>query len=224
MRFGAIWIGLAIALIYLGSVLGDPGWLLIWPAASLGVVGVAYLIGWSGAFGKRSDGRISPVARLFHFPYLAITNAVWLASHRLGRDDGFDLVTEGLTVGRRLRAHEYPDGIQTVVDLTAEFEEPQSVVESHHYLALPVLDAEAPGPESILAMVQQIGPGAVYVHCAYGRGRAALFATCYLLHRDAAPTAEEAFALLKSRRPVVRMTPSQWRCAKAFQQLRHADP
>ena len=133
---------LAVLLLALAAI--THVWILSWPAAVLGALWVAYLVGAPRALGKRADGTISIVAWLFWAPVFLYQ---WIAHEVIRRFSTEPVATEvgpGVWVGRRPRAHELPDGVAIVVDLCAEFAAARGVRSHARYLAVPTLDASSP--------------------------------------------------------------------------------
>jgi protein-tyrosine phosphatase len=123
-----------------------------------------------------------------------------------------------LYAGRRVLASELPPGVALVIDLTAEFPEPRGVRTGRAYRSLPVLDAGLPDEAAFREAVKAAAacPGAVYVHCAQGRGRTGLFVAAVLLARGLATTSAEAVARVRACRPGVRLKPAQRRTLDRF--------
>jgi hypothetical protein len=182
--------------------------LLLWPAASFAIVASAYLGVGPRIFGKRSDGSMHLGATLVLLPYLLPYRALWwLLRARADSQPYVELVPRSLFVGRRLRAREFPSGLACVVDLTCEFESDTArvVPPIAHYISLPILDAYVPSASVLVDVVRRINAvdGAVYVHCAEGRGRVALVACAVLLSRGLARDVDEAIALLRAQRLII---------------------
>jgi hypothetical protein len=199
--------GLAAA----GVRLGGPGLLLLWPALSFAIVAAAYLGPSPGVFGKTSEGAIGWRVYLYLGPFLLYTRGLWCLSRLLSREPAWNPVAEGLYLGRRVSAARLPEGIGTVVDLTAELPEPAGVRSAAAYRCLPVLDGTAPGDEDLARLVGEIAgaQGAVYVHCAQGHGRSALVVAAVLLARGLAGTPEEALRAVRAARPGIGLRRSQ---------------
>ncbi len=172
-------------------------------------------VGYAGVgpriFGKGSDGRMRPLNVLILAPYLLLLWSVWHLSRALRRESPFNELVEGLIIGRRLLPGEYPDGIESVVDLTAEFPESSRIRQGRIYRAFPILDGSHSTPAALEQIARAIMdlPGDVYIHCAEGHGRTALVATSLLLARGDVRSAAEAAALVLERRPLARMNASQ---------------
>lgn len=192
--------------------------LLLWPGVSFTLVGMAY--GGLGArvFGKRPDGTLDPLRAGILLPYLAITWIVWRGLRWVRRGEDFGPLVEGVFIGRRLLAGEYPPGIASVVDLTCEFPEPKGVRDGRVYRSLPVLDASGTSLETLRNLVTEISRmrREVYIHCAEGHGRTAMVAVAFLLHSGAASSPEEAMDLVLQARPKARLSPAQRRVVESF--------
>jgi protein-tyrosine phosphatase len=90
-------------------------------------------------------------------------------------------------------------------------------------LQLPVLDRCPPRPDELARAAEwaaeQLASGRkVYVHCAFGRGRSALVAAAVMLRSGKARSADDALALVKRGRRVVRLNPSQYAALVAYAQ------
>jgi protein-tyrosine phosphatase len=213
MKYAAVFTLLGCILAFTALTSGGPALLLLWPAVSFLVVGAAYAGLGPHVYGKRPDGRLAPGAVIVLLPYLLMTWAVWHLSRALDRSACCHEIAPGLWLGRRPFARELPPGVSLVVDLTAEFAEPRAVREGRDYHCVPSLDATAPDERSLRSAIEKVAgwPGTVYVHCAQGYGRSALFAAAVLVRRGLAADARQAEAQLRQSRPGVRLSPAQRR-------------
>lgn len=182
--------------------------MLLWPAAAFAVVATAYVGVGPRIFGKRSDGSSHALTTLLLLPYLLPYRALWwLLRARNDKQPFVELVPGSLFVGRRLRAHEFPRGLACVVDLTCEFESDSRRAQPSipHYISMPILDAYVPSADALVDVVRRINAvdGAVYLHCAEGRGRMALVACAVLLSRGLAHDVDGAVALLRAKRLIM---------------------
>jgi protein-tyrosine phosphatase len=202
---------LAGYLAFLAAASGGWGWLLLWPAVSFGLLAAAYAGLGPRVFGKRGDGRLSPLMVWLLLPVLLLLWGLWHLSRLAGRC--CDEVAPGLWLGRRAFVRELPPGIVLVVDLTAEFSAPRGIREGRDYLALPTLDAAAPDESAFRAALDRVSgaAGPVYLHCAQGHGRSALLAAAVLLRRGIASDVRDAERILRRARPGVRLKPAQRR-------------
>lgn len=184
--------------------------LLAWTAFACALAAAAYARNAPGVFGKR-DGRLVWWRTLPTLPYLV---AFWIGCALIRarrRLPVFDRVAPGLYVGGRIRGDELPDDVALIVDLTCEYSEPASLRERPGYRSLPVLDGHVPpDEEALLALLAEMdaAPGAVFVHCESGVGRAPTAAALLLMRRGVAPDPESALELVRKQRPGARPTRS----------------
>lgn len=169
--------------------------------------------------GEVLKGLRHPWAQVLLFPFRVVSWCVWLAARVLRRGDGPTEVIPGLWVGPRPLPHEIralsSRGVRAVVDLTSELPTLHAMREGPwRRLAIPILDRTSPDDDALAAAVEWIaarraaGDG-VYVHCAFGRGRSGLMACAAVVGLGAAATADEALALVRARRPLIRLRPAQ---------------
>lgn len=215
--FGLLAAAVALASLELGGV---ARWPVAWAALALAGVGGVYLVDWTGAFGKRADGTLSPVHAMVWWPFLLLVRGFHEAQRVLLREAASDEVAPGLWVGRRPRHHELPAGVTLVVDLCAELPAAPGVARAarHRYLASPVLDATAPTSaelERIVAAIRE-APGPVLVHCAAGHGRSAAVAAAAAIAGGHFPDLPAAEATLRVRRRWIRLNREQRRAVERF--------
>jgi hypothetical protein len=205
MKMGLQFLFLGVALGAIGALAGQRAWILAWPALAAFVVAAGYFGLGGRVLGKRDDGTLSlPIAALM-LPYLALAWAIWRVLRRVTGVAPSNRVAPGLTIGRRLLAHELPPETTLIVDLTAEFTEPADVREGRVYRALPTLDGWVPAAGEFLRLVDEVAAfeGEVFVHCAAGHGRSACFMAAVLVRRGLASDVEDAERLLRAVRPTV---------------------
>jgi membrane-associated phospholipid phosphatase len=202
------------------------GLLLIWPAASLGIVAAGYFGLGPGIFGKHR-GRLPLSSRFVLGPLLA---GQWLSLLYYRRQSRtWDAVTERLWIGRRLSDREAADavdaGVSSVIDLTGEFSEaaPFLAIDYRH---IPVLDLTAPSmdqlDEAVAFIDQRIHEGVVYVHCKIGYSRSAAVAGAYLLAKGLAATVEDAIEHLRNTRASIVIRPEAEAALRRFAHRRRA--
>jgi hypothetical protein len=184
------------------------GLLIAWPAMSLAIVSAGYLGFGPGVFGKR-DGRLHPLARALLGPYL-LPLSLWRVHRQEGNPD--DHVASGVRLGRLItprRARSLiAEGVTSVLDLTCEHAEVGPFL-SIDYRNIQVLDLTPPGldelSESVQFVLERMGNGDVYIHCAQGFGRSAIVAAACLLALDSALTVDEARRRVEQARPTVKL-------------------
>lgn len=211
MKLGFLLFVLSLILGRLALTLQGIGYLLLWLSADFMLLSVGYFAVGVRIFGKQQDGRIALWAKLLFLPYFMLSHSVWHLSIRLIGEDAFNEISPGLYFGRRLLDHEIPDHFVNYVDLTAEFEDRAPARRGLNYICLPTLDGGIPTFASVHAALNQIKPGATFVHCAQGHGRSAMFALCLLAARGNLQSVEEGEALLRISRPAARLNSDQRR-------------
>jgi protein-tyrosine phosphatase len=147
------------------------------------------------------------------FPFLAFTWLTWHLARIVSREPMMHALTPNVRIGRRLLARELPADVDHVVDLTAEFRE---VARARGYTGLPILDASVPDRDELRRALDAVPKtGSVYVHCAQGHGRTALFASCLLIAREGLD-ADIAIARVLAVRPLARMKAAQRAFVREF--------
>ena len=209
MKYALTFATLAAIISYCAISQGGWWYLLLWFAISFFTLSAGHAVLGPAIFGKQPDGTIPVWVKMVHFPFFLYSAVIWQITRILSRENPYDKVEKDLIIGRRLRAHELPDGIVNCVDLTSEFEDPKSIRESTNYVNLPILDAGVPSPEGLISMLSQLREGATYIHCAQGHGRTGLITLALLSARGRIRSFEEGFALLKQVRPGVGLNKTQ---------------
>lgn len=185
-------------------------------AVAFSGVGLAYAFIGHAAFLKKPNGQLSLLSYVLYFPYHLLNWLGLLGFRRGGKENAFDKIDENVYLGCRLNRGDRQDierlGIKSVLDLTCEFSEIPALRQLS-YRCIPVLDTRAPSPEQLKSGAEWIqeesARGPVYVHCAMGHGRSALFVAAYLLLSGKARTAQEAIDTIKALRPRVGLHPEQ---------------
>jgi protein-tyrosine phosphatase len=217
MRYGLLFLVLGSSIAALGAVAGGAAWVLSWPALSFCLVGVAYLARRPAMLGKRPDGTIAAWSLPLLGPYFLLAWGIWHAERLRGRADAANEVAPALWVGRRPLSHELPAGVRRVVDLTAEFPAAIEVRRRAGYLCVPLLDGTALEIRTLRALLDRLrGEEGILLHCAAGRGRSAMVAAALLIERGLADDVEHAEAMLRQRRPGIRLNAAQRRLLYAM--------
>lgn len=186
-------------------------WLLLWPALSFLLVAIGYVGGGPRVLGKRATGRIETNRIALLLPFFLFTCGIWHARRLFRYGPACHEILPGVWLGRRPLARDLPAGTSLVVDLTAEFMASRGVITGRTYLCLPMLDGTC-GDEALCAIVlDRLATSAdtVYIHCAQGYGRSAMFAAALLVRRGAAEDFAAAEQMLRKIRPGVRLNRRQ---------------
>ena len=178
-----------------------------WASAAFLLGGAAYWFNLPVIFGKQPNGGHSPLSLLVMLPYLLTMRLVWRLRRALSSEDPFNEVSPGIYVGRRPLGDELPGDVELVVDMTCEFAEGKRVLGGRGYMCLPTMDGSVPpDPEAFQQMIEKIVAfdGKIYIHCAYGHGRAAVVAAATLVGRGIAKDSNEALEIMKGKRQGIR--------------------
>src|SRR5688572_8918361 len=217
LAMGVAFLCLAVLFAALTGRFGGVTWILAWPAYSLVVVGLGYV--WLGpeVLGKQADGTLSWKAALTLMPYFGAAELAWYVVRVLGTEEPWHEVSPGLYLGRRVQHWELPARVGLVLDLTAEFVEPPELREGRRYVSVPALDASTPSVHALADAVQAITSyqGNIYVHCAAGHGCSAMAMAVLLVARGMAHDVDAAVALMRAKRPRVRLRTTQRKVAHA---------
>ena len=131
----------------LGLALGtniSPWWLLLlWPALSFLLVALAYVGIGPSIFAKRPSGSHAWQARIILLPFLLVSLLIWNIWRLLHGDQPCQKIAPGIWLGRRPRAHEMPPLVETLVDMTSEFQS-SAAAKGRVYFCAPTLDHTAP--------------------------------------------------------------------------------
>jgi protein-tyrosine phosphatase len=190
---------------------GGPCWLALWPGTSSLLLAAAYAGLGPGVFGKRNDGTMAWWAVVLMLPYLLMTWGLWHVLRLVEREECCQLVAPGIWLGRRALAHELPENIDLIVDLTAEFFEVRGIIEGRTYLCLPTLDASVPDDAAFKELIEKVvaWPGSAYVHCASGHGRSATLVAVVLIRKGLAKDTDDAVRRIKAVRPSIGLVKQQ---------------
>lgn len=200
---------LGLCLMAYGLTVHHTGWVLMWLGACFAILGLAYGCSWPRIFGKQHRGYLSWWSWVVFFPLHLYSLAVWHLIRLLSREPIFDPMTKDITIGRRVLPHELPMGTEVIVDLTAEFAEPAAIRSLPGYHHFPILDASTPLQKHLVKFIRALPPGRLYIHCAQGHGRTALFTLALLKIRRPDLAFSSAQEMLLRARPGARMNALQ---------------
>jgi membrane-associated phospholipid phosphatase len=217
LRVALLYAAGSAALGILAIALDSWFWLLLWPAASLALIAIAYVRGNSSMF-RKSNGRLPISTRVVLGPYLCGAFARLLIYRRRG--EPWVEAAPGVYCGRLLTKREAlavrSMGVTGVLDLTAEHAETRTFLEVDYkntaarplqeiaylntgarplqeieYLNVPVLDLTEPSREqldvAVAFIVEHAHRGGVYIHCALGVSRSVTVAEAYIASQQANP-------------------------------------
>lgn len=222
--YGSVFVGLSLASFAVAAKFGGGWLLLVWPGLSFALVSVAYAMLEPRVVGKRADGTFPTWRRILLFPFFVYSEGIWHLYALFSSEEAYNQVAPGLWVGRWPVARPLPDGVDIVVDVTAELPAHRSLTRSKRYICLPALDATVPNEEDFRALALKLADerGGIFVHCAFGHGRSAMVAAAILITRGLAHDAESAERLMKTSRPLVGLTGLQRTYVERFTALRHS--
>lgn len=191
------------ALIFVASS-GGMALVLLWPAASFGLVAVGYFLGSVRVFGKQRDGTIHPASQILLGPYLLLAHALWRLQICFTTEPAIHFVNASLLVGRRLGGREAPKNVSVICDLTCEFSEPATIRGKCRYICYPILDAGIAPVDELVQLAKSLPPSTdspLLIHCANGHGRTGMFAAIWLMVHGHAGGPDRAIKILKDARP-----------------------
>jgi len=197
---------LTMALAYKGYFL-----LLLWPAAGFLILSAGYLYFGPVVYFKAPDGQQKLWARIIHFPGFLFNRITWKIGRLTKPDDLWNEIVPDVFLGRKLTGKsQLPDNIALVIDLTAEYLEPEDIKTSVDYKCVPTLDGTAMISDNFAEVLDYAAnkQAVTYIHCAVGHGRAAMFVACLLIRSGICSDAEEAERLIKTKRPRVHLRPA----------------
>lgn len=203
--------GIGAALTAAVAVLGGGVFLwLLWPAVSLLLVALSYLLLGPAALQKQPDGRLSPAATWLLAPYLL---GAWLNSRWWTRNhEKWSEIADGVWLGRIPAPHdEIWRKVRTVIDLSAELPlcRPRGVGDVQ-VIVYPTLDLTVPSRETLervsAAIEDARGKGPVLVCCALGYSRSAMAVAAWLLGYGGATNAAQAAGIIQRVRPGVTLS------------------
>lgn len=195
-RLAALYLAASAALAATAFAVQSWGWLLLWPAYAVSMVGAAYWSGDSTVLRKQNGRMPWDLA-----PYWI---GAWINSRLWTRKvDSRNEIADGVWIGRAPSASDR-GGVVSIVDLTAELP-----VAADRWV--PVLDLTAPSMEDLTRGVEAIevleGRRPTLICCALGYSRSATVAAAWLVKTARANTVQDALAVVRNARPQVVISP-----------------
>lgn len=178
-------------------------------------ISIAFALGRPLIFMKRKNGSFHWLSYMIFWPYHLMNHSLIRVSRLVSAENPWDEILPGLFLGRRLLARDRAlhEKIIGVLDLTCELTEVGFMRQVENYLCIPLLDTSAPSDSQFEEGVEWIAgkfeSGGVYVHCAAGHGRSALFIAGYLLHSGKYETVEDAIDFIRQKRPGIQLSSAQ---------------
>lgn len=190
-----------------------------------GVIAALFLLRCGmGMLGK--DGETGQVPWWSYAIFVGFHLPTWLYTRLHRAMDGVkginvaDEVVPGWWVGGRY-GHELGRTWAGVVDLTCEFSETCSLMDSDSYLLLRCWDGVPPTPEQLeqaaVFAVKKRQKGHVIVHCAHGRGRSTTTLCACLVKQGLFKTWEEAYEAIREKRKVCKLNSKMRKALEGWQ-------
>lgn len=208
VKFSALaFTSLGMGFIWKGFHAGAWGIVLVWVGISLILAGLAYAGIGARVFGKAADGTMSPISITVLLPFLLGTWTVWHLRLLISDGPAGQEIIPGLWLGRRPYFRELPPSMGLVIDLAAEFPADPVITHGVRYISMPVLDASVPSDAAFMNVVERVlaETEPVFVHCAVGHGRSASVVAAVLIRKGLAADVDSAEALLREKRPGVKL-------------------
>lgn len=187
--------------------------LFFWLTINALFFALVYTLNKPNWFLKSYKGKINIFILILNLPWLIFTFIVWHIQRILSKENKLNHIAgTHIYIGRRLLGDELPQDINVVIDLTSEFNEPffKNVV----YINIPLLDAIAPSPKIFTIiddLKDKIIGKSIFIHCAQGHGRTALFTSILLVKLGVSSSYCDAHKLILSSRPKATLSSSQER-------------
>ena len=185
MRLSTFYLSGATLATAIAIQVGGLAWVLLWLAAALLVVAIAYAADWPRLFQQ-------PLIRLIAAPYTA---AAWINSRWWTRGDvPAQEIADGVWLGRALP---WSTEFSSIVNLAAELH-----VTGYSVPMLDLVEPTAQQLEDAVAAIEECeSQRPTLVCCALGYSRSASAVAAWLVSTGRARSRKEAIAMIRERRP-----------------------
>ncbi len=213
VRLGVSYLAGAVVLMALAMLGG--GWLwLFYPAASLLLVALIYLMVRPHWFQKQEGGRMTVASLMLFAPYFAgawVNSRVWTRAHP---EDSPVIQVDGIQLSLgRIPSGRHPSDYDALFDCVAELPVQAISTSYAQYLSLDLVPLTSEqlrvAAQRLEAMLQSGRPRSVLVFCALGYSRSAAVLCAWMLRKGAVDSVEAAAAIVRQARPWVVLKPDQ---------------
>ena len=190
-------------------------------------VSLAYLLGNPRIFLKQPRGNLSWLSYLIFWPYFLLNTFTLALFCSFSKENSINEIIPNLYLGRRLWPFEVQYlstfGINSTLDLTAEFNEISFIRNHHDYWCIPILDTLAPTVKQLELAVAWLKTRLdrqenVLVHCALGHGRSAIIIAAFILQSGIMKNSNDALNFIQSKRTGLHLSSFQQRVLDQYQQ------
>lgn len=190
-------------------------------------VSLAYLLGNPRIFLKQPRGNLSWLSYLIFWTYFLLNTFTLALFCSFSKENSINEIIPNLYLGRRLWPFEVQYlstfGINSTLDLTAEFNEISFIRNHHDYWCIPILDTLAPTVKQLELAVAWLKTRLdrqenVLVHCALGHGRSAIIIAAFILQSGIMKNSNDALNFIQSKRTGLHLSSFQQRVLDQYQQ------
>ncbi|MCB1176860.1 MAG: dual specificity protein phosphatase family protein, partial [Leptospiraceae bacterium] len=176
------------------------------------IVSLSYLMNSIWVFHKnKTTGKIPFGIKMILAPYLYLAMYLNKVSSKFNKNNSINLLLDNIYLGGKTSFKELPEGIQTIIDLTAELEEDPEISKGKDYICFPILDASIPGKKEFNELLNKILEldSIIFIHCAEGSGRTGMVAVGLCYKKFGFSSFEEALEFATSKREKIKLNKTQ---------------